>query len=54
MPYALRRVKGKWRVMNKETGEVHSKGTSKEKAQSQTRLLYGLEEGSIKKPRSKK
>ena len=43
MPYAIRKNKdGTYRVFNKKTGEIMSKGTTKEKAQSQIRYLEML------------
>jgi len=43
MPYGTQKTKsGKTRVINKETGRVISKGTSKEKAEAQIRLLQGI------------
>jgi len=46
MPYTLRRKKdGKWQVVNKETGEVHAKGTTHEKAQRQMNLMMATEHG---------
>jgi len=51
MPYAIRSLGGgKYKVVNKETGNVHSKATSKANAQSQVRLLQGVEHGM--KPRT--
>ncbi len=51
MPY--KRVSlggGKYKVVNKESGAVHSKATSKANADSQIRLLHGVEHGM--KPRT--
>ena len=46
MPYKLRHKPGDgYQVINKETGKVHSKGTTKAKAQAQIRLLQGKEHG---------
>jgi hypothetical protein len=43
MPYATRKTKsGKTRVVNKETGRVLAKGTSKQKAEAQVRLVEGI------------
>ena len=46
MPYAVEPVgDGRYKVVNKETGNVHSKGTTKAAAESQVRLLHGVEHG---------
>ena len=50
MPYAIQKItsgknKGKYKVVNTETGEVHSKGTTRSKAEGQVRLLRGVEHG---------
>lgn len=37
-----------WTVVNKQTGRVHSKCTTEEKAKSQMKLLYGIESGKLK------
>jgi len=37
--------KGKYRVINKQTGKVHAAATSKANAKAQMRLLYGVEGG---------
>ena len=43
MPYSIRKIgKNKYQVYNTATGEVHSKGTSKKKAEGQFRLLQGV------------
>jgi hypothetical protein len=43
MPYSIRKIgKNKYQVYNTATGEVHSKGTSKKKAEGQFRLLQGI------------
>ena len=41
MPIVIRKLPNKdlYRVYNKETGEVHSKATTKKKAEAQKRLL---------------
>lgn len=56
MPYSIVKVtsgknKGKYRVVNKQTGKVHAKATSKANAEAQVRLMIGVEHGM--KPRSK-
>jgi hypothetical protein len=46
MPYALIKHKdGTYSVKNKETGKIHSKNTTKDKAVAQMRLLYLIERG---------
>lgn len=45
MPYSVRHVKGGYRVVNTKTGRVHSRHTSKAKAEAQVRLLRGVEHG---------
>ena len=45
MPYGYRKLPNKdlYRVYNKETGEIHSKATTKANALKQIRLLYMIE-----------
>ena len=51
MPYEIRSAGGgKFKVVNTETGTVHSKATTKGNAQAQVRLLHGVEHGM--KPRT--
>lgn len=47
MPYEVRKVEGedKWEVVNKGSGDVKAKHTSKEKAEEQVKLLHGIEHG---------
>ena len=47
MPYEVRKVEGedKWEVVNKDSGDVKAKHTSKEDAEKQVKLLEGLEHG---------
>jgi hypothetical protein len=45
MPYAIKKVKNKFQVINKETGKVHGTHPTKAKALSQMRLLEGIEHG---------
>lgn len=54
MPYRIEAVgdTGKFKVVNKESGNVHSKATTKAKAEDQVRLLHGVEHGM--KPRTTK
>lgn len=53
MPYSIRKVGKKYQVYNTATGEIHSKGTTKKKAEGQFRLLQGLmaEEGGMQRRR---
>jgi len=37
--------KGKYKVVNRDTGEVEAKATTKGKAEAQRRLLYGVKSG---------
>lgn len=52
MPYAIRKRDGKYCVVNTATGVVKAKHTTKAKAESQLRLLRGVEHGM--KPRKRK
>jgi len=52
MPYAIRKVGKKFQVVNTDTGEVHAKGTTKQKAEAQIRLLGSKEGGGPKRGRS--
>jgi len=46
MPWAVRPNKdGSYKVVNADTGAVHSKRTSKAKAEAQVRLLRGVKHG---------
>jgi hypothetical protein len=51
MPIKVRKVRGKecYQVKNVETGKVHAKCSTKEKALAQKRLLDGLDHGMILK-----
>jgi len=43
MPFSIRKIgKNKYQVYNTATGEIHSKGTTKKKAEGQFRLLQGI------------
>lgn len=46
MPIVIRKVRNQdcWRVFNKDTGEVHAKCTTKEKAEAQKRLIDEYDE----------
>jgi len=50
MPYSIIKHphSGTVSVVNTETGKVHSKHTTPEKARAQLRLLYGIEHGTLK------
>ena len=52
MPYAVRKKGNKYVTVNKDTGQVKGTHTSKKKAVSQMRLLYGIKHGM--KPRKAK
>jgi len=59
MPYAIRKTEHGFGVKNTETGSFKSKDTSKEKAESQMRLLEGIKHETLKekpgyKPQAKK
>jgi len=45
MPYEIKPTDGKYSVVNKESGSVKSKGTTKAKAVRQERLLRAVEHG---------
>lgn len=51
MPYKMRKVDG-YRVSS--PSGVHAKGTTKEKAEAQMRLLRGVEHGMVLRRRKKK
>lgn len=46
MPYAVQRRKGKWVVVNRETGRVLGTHDSKEKAERQIRAIGVSKHGS--------
>lgn len=53
MPYVMRKIKNEnlYTVKNKETGKVHAKGTTKDKAKAMIRILdkaEGLEGNGLK------
>jgi hypothetical protein len=53
MPYEIRENSdGSVRVVNKQSGKVHAKSTTREKANSQIRLLHAQENNPDFKPRS--
>ena len=43
MPYEIKKRGPLYSVVNSETGRIHSRGTSRDKAVRQMRLLYMLE-----------
>ena len=45
MPYATKKLDGKFAVVNTETGAVKAKATTKVKAEKQVKLLRGIEHG---------
>jgi hypothetical protein len=49
MPYVIRKVRGRnlYSVKNPVTGKIHSKATTKKKAEAQVRLLWGINRGRI-------
>ena len=50
MPYKIYKLPNRelYRVKNMDTGEILSKGTTKEKAEAQVRLLYKIENDKVK------
>jgi hypothetical protein len=50
MPYEMKQISPRrYSVINSKTGEIHSKSTTKAKAEAQIRLLDQLEKKSKKK-----
>lgn len=47
MPYEIRPNGSEFEVVNKNTGKVHAKHTTKEKAEKQVRLLEMVEHGKM-------
>ena len=45
MPYSVRKKDGAYQVVDKETGEVYARHTTKDKAERQRRLLEGVRHG---------
>jgi hypothetical protein len=45
MPYTVKKTDGAYQVVDRETGEVYSHHTTKEKAERQRRLLEGVRHG---------
>jgi len=55
MPYKIQKhAHGDYSVVNTESGRVHSKHTSKVKAEAQVRLLRGIEYGMVVRKKDKK
>lgn len=53
MPYEIRKVDGDgYEVINKDTGAVKAKHTSKEDAERQVRLLHAVENDPSWEPRN--
>lgn len=53
MPYTIKKRDSTYSVINRDTGKVHSKGTSKAKAQAQVNLLRAKEHNPGWKPTGK-
>lgn len=45
LPYTVRQSNGDYQVVDRETGKVYSRHTTKEKAERQRRLLEGVRHG---------
>lgn len=45
MPYLIKKVKDGFSVLNKDTGKVYSKHTTKSNARKQVKLLIAIEHG---------
>jgi hypothetical protein len=45
LPYAIKQTDGAYQVVDRETGKVFSRHTTKEKAERQRRLLEGVRHG---------
>jgi phage gp16-like protein len=45
LPYSVRKTNGAYQVVDRETGKVHSRHTTKDKAERQRRLLEGVRHG---------
>jgi len=43
MPYVIKKVGSHYSVINRQSGRVHAKHTTKAKAEAQVRLLTSLE-----------
>lgn len=42
MPFEIKKIGNKFRVINSKTGYIHAKGTTKRKAEAQVRLLHTI------------
>jgi hypothetical protein len=50
MPYEIKQVSSRrYSVINKKTGAIHAKRTTKRKAKSQVRLLNAIDHGFVPK-----
>lgn len=49
MPYSIKKQGKHFTVVNKDTGKVHAKHTTLDKAKAQIRLLHSLEKNSMNK-----
>jgi phage gp16-like protein len=45
LPYSVRKTNGAYQVVDRETGKVYSRHTTKDKAERQRRLLEGVRHG---------
>lgn len=54
MPYAIKKQRGKWVVVNKENGHVKGEHPTREKALAQLRALYANVPDARKKGGKKK
>ena len=45
LPYSVKKTNGDYQVVDRETGKVYSRHTTKEKAERQRRLLEGVRHG---------
>jgi phage gp16-like protein len=45
LPYSVRKIDGAYQVVDRETGKVYSRHTTKENAERQRRLLEGVRHG---------
>jgi hypothetical protein len=45
LPYTVRKTNGTYQVVDRETGKVYSRHTTKAKAERQRRLLEGVRHG---------
>lgn len=54
MPYSkIRNPDGSYRVINRDTGKVHSQHTSEDKADAQLRILHAYDAGNPIAPRKR-